>query len=474
MKKFYSLFLTTLLVFGLTGLQAQDKNNPWQFSFGTNAIDVEADTNTQFADFFDIDRKWNTAKSPISMFTISKYIGDNLSFGVGASFNSISKYATGVVDGTDMTSYMRPGVTNDYFNVDAMLKYDLSDALPIKVLGMDFEPFVGIGPGWTWFDDQDGLTGNLSIGVNYWFNDVFGFTLMSEYRHNMDDLNRWKTIILDEGGTMRWSAMLSVKFGGTDTDGDGIYDEYDNCPEVAGLEEFDGCPDTDGDGIQDSEDDCPMVAGLPEYNGCPDTDGDGISDNKDRCPKVAGLESMGGCPDTDGDGITDGKDGCPKVAGPRGNRGCPWPDTDGDSVIDKDDNCPEVPGTVANNGCPEGPSADEMAKITELSRGIQFAFGATTFTEGTPPVLDAIVSIILKYPDASFSVEGHTDSIGTKGFNQKLSEGRAAAVVEYLTLRNVSADRLTAAGFGENNPIDTNVSDEGRANNRRVEILFIK
>ena len=54
-----------------------------------------------------------------------------------------------------------------------------------------------------------------------------------------------------------------------------------------------------------------------------------------------------------------------------------------------------------------------MAKITELSRGIQFAFGATTFTEGTPPVLDAIVSIILKYPTASFSVEGHTDSIGT-------------------------------------------------------------
>ena len=474
MKKFYSLFITTLLVFGLTTLQAQDKNNPWQFSFGANAVDVEADSQTQFADFFDVDKKWNTAKSPISMFTISKYLGDNLSFGVGASFNSISKYATGSPDGIDMVNFMRPGVTNDYFTVDAMLKYDLSDALPITVLGMDFEPFVGVGPGWTWFDDQDGLTGNLSIGVNHWFNDVFGFTLMSEYRHNMDDLQRWNTPILDEGGTMRWSAMLSVKFGGTDTDGDGIYDDHDECPEVPGLEEFNGCPDTDGDGIQDSEDDCPMVAGLAEYNGCPDTDGDGISDNKDRCPKVAGLESMGGCPDTDGDGVADGQDACPKVAGPRGNRGCPWPDTDGDSVPDKDDKCPEVPGTVANDGCPEGPTAEDMAKITELSRGIQFAFGATTFTEGTPPVLDAIVSIILKYPTASFSVEGHTDSIGTKGFNQSLSEGRAAAVVNYLSGRNVSADRLSAVGFGENNPIDTNVNSAGRANNRRVEILFVK
>ncbi len=474
MKKFYSLFLTTLLVFGLTDLQAQDKNNPWQFSFGANAVDVEADTQTQFADFFDVDRKWNTAKSPISMFTISKYLGDNLSFGVGASFNSISKYATGSPDGSDMVSFMRPGVTNDYFNVDAMLKYDLSDALPIRVLGMDFDPFVGVGPGWTWFDDQDGMTGNLSLGVNHWFNDVFGFTLMAEYRHNMDDLQRWNTPVLDEGGTMRWSAMLSVKFGGTDTDGDGIYDDHDECPEVPGLEEFNGCPDTDGDGIQDSEDECPMEAGLPEFNGCPDTDGDGVSDNKDRCPTVAGLASMAGCPDTDGDGIADGQDACPKVAGPRGNRGCPWPDSDGDSVVDKDDKCPDVAGTVANDGCPEGPTAEDMAKITELSRGIQFAFGATTFTEGTPPVLDAIVSIILKYPNAKFSVEGHTDSIGTKGFNQNLSEGRAAAVVDYLSTRNVSGERLNAVGFGENNPIDTNVNSAGRANNRRVEILFVK
>ena len=64
MKKFYSLFLTTLLVFGLTTLQAQDKNNPWQFSFGANAVDVEADSQTQFADFFDVE-KYPTAKLSI-------------------------------------------------------------------------------------------------------------------------------------------------------------------------------------------------------------------------------------------------------------------------------------------------------------------------------------------------------------------------------------------------------------------------
>ena len=205
MKKFYSLFLTIMLVFGLTNLNAQDKNNPWQFSFGTNAIDVEADTNTQFADFFDVDENWNTAKSPISMFTISKYVGDNLSFGVGASFNSISKYATGLE---------LADVTNDYFTVDAMLKYDLSDVLPIRVLGMDFEPFVGVGPGWTWFDDQNGLTGNVSIGLNHWLSEAFGIMLMSEYKHNLDDIE--EGVMLDEGGTMRWSLMFMIKLSKED------------------------------------------------------------------------------------------------------------------------------------------------------------------------------------------------------------------------------------------------------------------
>ena len=202
MKKFYSLFLTILLVFGFTTLQAQDKNNPWQFSFGTNAVDVEADTNTQFTEFFDVDENWNTAKSPVSMLTLSRYLGDNLSFGVGASFNSISKYATGLE---------LAGTTNDYFAVDTMLKYDLSDALPIRVFGMDFDPFVGVGPGWTSFSNQEGLTANFSLGVDYWLTETFGMVAMSEYKHNLADTD--ESLMLDEGGSMRWSLMFMIKFG---------------------------------------------------------------------------------------------------------------------------------------------------------------------------------------------------------------------------------------------------------------------
>ena len=202
MKKIYSLFIALTMIFGLTTLQAQDKDNPWQISFGTNAVDVEADTNTSITEFFNINGNWNVSKSPISMFSVSKYVGGNFSFGIGASFNSISKYATGLE---------RSDVTNDYFSIDAMLKYDLSDLLSVKVLGTTFEPFVGVGPGWTTFSNQDGLTANFSLGVNYWLTETFGVVAMSEYKHNLADIN--ESLMLDEGGTMRWSLMFVIKFG---------------------------------------------------------------------------------------------------------------------------------------------------------------------------------------------------------------------------------------------------------------------
>ena len=412
---------------------------------------------TKIPEFFDVEDNWNIS-SPFSMLSVSRYLGDNLSFGVGASMNSITKYA----DAFHMDR------SSEYHTVDAMLIYSLGDVFDWG----DWEPFVGVGPGWTWMEDTNWMTGNFSLGINYWMNEKWGLTFQTDFKENFDAVE--ESYLMDEGGSMRWSAGVSVKFGGSDTDGDGVYDKHDDCPTIPGLAEFNGCPDTDGDGVQDSEDDCPLVAGPAEHNGCPDTDGDGLTDNKDRCPKVAGKMELGGCPDTDGDGIVDSRDQCPKVAGPRANRGCPWPDSDGDSVFDKDDECPDTPGTVANNGCPEGPSDTDMAKITELSREIQFAFGSATFTEATPPVLNDIVAIILQYPKSNFSVQGHTDSIGTKGFNQGLSERRANAVVDYLSSRNVSSSRLSASGLGETMPIDTNINSAGRANNRMVEIHFMK
>ena len=73
MKKIYSLFVTFMFIFGITNVNAQDKNNKWQFSFGANAVDLEADKNTQFADLFDVQNNWNASKSPISTISLSRY-----------------------------------------------------------------------------------------------------------------------------------------------------------------------------------------------------------------------------------------------------------------------------------------------------------------------------------------------------------------------------------------------------------------
>jgi hypothetical protein len=78
-------------------------------------------------------------------------------------------------------------------------------------------------------------------------------------------------------------------------DKDGVYDKYDNCPDIVGLKEHEGCPDTDADGVIDSEDECPDEFGLEEFKGCPDTDEDGVPDNEDDCPETPGLEKFNGC-----------------------------------------------------------------------------------------------------------------------------------------------------------------------------------
>ncbi|MCS4304339.1 hypothetical protein M2372_003808 [Chryseobacterium sp. BIGb0232] len=101
-----------------------------------------------------------------------------------------------------------------------------------------------------------------------------------------------------------------------------------------------------------------------------DKDKDGVRFYMDQCPEVSGSEDNNGCPwpDTDGDGVLDKDDACPTVAGPTENNGCPWPDTDGDGILDKDDNCPTTPGAPENNGCkiiptPKRYTEEELQKI---------------------------------------------------------------------------------------------------------------
>src|SRR5690606_13298311 len=243
-----------------------------------------------------------------------------------------------------------------YYGIDGTIKYSFGNLLNSKVV----EPYLGVGGGYTWVDDIGAGTLNGTAGLTFWFSENIGLTAQTSYKHAFEDYL---------AKHFQHTVGLAIKFGGKDTDGDGIYDKDDACPDVPGLEAFNGCPDTDGDGIEDSKDDCPNEAGLAEFNGCPDTDGDGVADKDDKCPTVAGLKALAGCPDADGDGVADGDDKCPNQAGPAANNGCPWPDTDGDGVLDKDDKCPNEVGTVANNGCPEvKPTVEVMKQLNEYAR----------------------------------------------------------------------------------------------------------
>ena len=155
-----------------------------------------------------------------------------------------------------------------------------------------------------------------------------------------------------------------------DADGDGVYDADDKCPYTKGTVESKGCPDseeapleeeadTDGDGIINKDDKCPRLKGDAENNGCPsDADADGIYDKKDKCPNLAGIAENEGCPaDADKDGVYDTADKCPNLAGVSTNNGCPA-DADKDGVYDTEDKCPNLAGVSANNGCPADTDGD--------------------------------------------------------------------------------------------------------------------
>ncbi|MGB5694408.1 MAG: OmpA family protein [Polyangiales bacterium] len=209
-----------------------------------------------------------------------------------------------------------------------------------------------------------------------------------------------------------------------------------------------------------------------------DTDGDGILDEDDACPNEPedfdGFQDEDGCPDldNDADGILDLADACPNEPGPPENDGCPDTDRDGDGVPDRIDNCPDEPGPVENQGCPEEQHVVIEESRLEILDKIYFNVDSATIQKRSYPVLDNVAEVLDAHPEISLvRVEGHTDSTGSDGYNLRLSQRRAASVVRYLVERGgVSKDRLVAEGFGETRPLVPDAKTKAQlAQNRRVE-----
>ncbi|WP_110687407.1 OmpA family protein [Salinicola aestuarinus] len=197
-----------------------------------------------------------------------------------------------------------------------------------------------------------------------------------------------------------------------------------------------------------------------------DSDGDGVPDDRDQCPNTpAGVAvDAVGCPlDTDGDGVPDYMDQCPGTpAGVEVNaQGCPL-DSDGDGVPDYQDQCPNTPaGAEVNSlGCEED----------LVLRDVNFEFDSAQLTSSAESILDSVSSKLMSNDQLRIRLEGHTDSIGSASYNKDLSQRRADSVKAYLVNKGFNGDNITTIGYGEEQPIATNDTAAGRAENRRVEL----
>src|SRR5712691_8619559 len=180
--------------------------------------------------------------------------------------------------------------------------------------------------------------------------------------------------------------------------------------------------------------------------------------------------------DSDGDGVPDVEDYCPEVPGPASNHGCPLSgDRDRDGVADKDDRCPDEPGPKENFGCPRKQTLIVVRKDRiELKQQIHFATSKAVILKDSYRVLRQVARALKDAPGVTVRVEGHTDNVGSRGRNLKLSQRRADAVKEFLVRQGVLRSRIVSEGFGPTRPIAPNTNRAGRAANRRVEFRIVE
>ena len=354
-------------------------------------------------------------------------------------------------------------VINDKYNIEAMVSSASPDYLSIATTDQDqfgagidvqrvfrraerFSPYLHAGLGY-FKVSQAGTTTEpdgpmYSVGAGFLL-DLFSseVALRGEYRYRADS-----AMVSDMNDNL-FSLGLQLPFGSStpkwvDTDGDGVADSSDHCPNTpagARVDTF-GCElDSDGDGVKDSKDECP---GTPRgvavgSNGCPnDSDGDGVTDDKDQCPNTPAGE-------------------------PVDANGCEL-DDDGDGVVNRLDECPNTAAGVQVDikGC-------EIKEEIRLE-GVNFETNSDRLLPGATSILNDAAATLNKNPTIRVEVAGHTDSDGAAEYNESLSSRRAQTVRDYLAANGVATDRMTVRGYGEAQPIADNATAAGKAQNRRV------
>ena len=234
---------------------------------------------------------------------------------------------------------------------------------------------------------------------------------------------------------------------------------------------------TDGSGAVDPFGQIGVTLFLGEVSPYPlrDSDGDGVPDINDKCPETPlGVPvDEDGCPfpsDSDGDGVPDDRDACPDT--PAGvavdDRGCPL-DGDGDGVPDYRDKCldTQAGAVVGDDGCYVHP--DEPITFTVL-----FDTDRSDIRADQEETIRRGLEMLRRYPITDAVIEGHADWRASQAHNQPLSERRAAAVRDYLVAGGIDPGRLTTVGYGELRPVADNRTPDGQRQNRRATTITVQ
>ena len=407
MKNHLSLITLILLI---SPIYSQTEQSPWSFGLELNSIKTENSESSKFR---------------LPSLSLSRYIFDNFSVGLNYTENDVM-------------------VSNEelyYYSVDGIIKYNIPS--DIEILGVDTDAYVFAGYGLSNYGESDVSFGSLNTSYGPSFGAGINFQLS-------------KNIALNTGVSYK---SLDEK------------NAYSNLQHVVGIKFNFEKGDSDGDGVPDKKDHCPDLPGLIELNGCPDSDGDGVPDRSDPCPSDAGLNGQS-CPDSDNDGLTDDIDKCPSDYGPESNGGCKLPDLDNDGVPNIDDRCPNESGLKKLNGCPIIPQS--LSSYLDNYGEIFFEFDSFKLNSSQIFNLSILSNLLKKYNYINLNIDGHASYEGESSYNMILSNKRSNSVKGKLLKDGIKDIRLNLRSFGEEEPNYSDLPISEREKNRRVKISINK